>query len=175
MEYRFIHHWQYEPGADEHQVLEDAIVLAGQEHHTSYLAELAAFIARHTGARYILVGLLAEQNQVVNTCVFLKDGKPLPNFNYSLNGTPCDAVMTQRFCYYPFNITHHFPEDKELQDLSIDSYLGSILLSEDNEPVGLVALMDEKPIKNPAFAEHLILVLSQSIEEELTKLKKTQL
>ncbi|NEM97679.1 hypothetical protein [Pontibacter burrus] len=117
---------------------------------------------------------MANQKGEVDTCVFLKDNQPLDNYTYSLVGTPCDAVFIQRFCYYPINVASTFPEDKELVDLNKESYLGSILLAENSEPVGLIALMDEKPLQNPAFAEHLILVLSPAIEEELCRLKNAE-
>lgn len=102
---------------------------------------------------------------------------PLPNFTYQLKGTPCDAVLTQRFCYYPSQVTESFPTDKELQDFNIESYLGSVLLSDQSELLGLIAIMDEKTIENAAFAEHLILILSPAIEEELAayKSKLTQI
>lgn len=174
MEYRFIHYWQYEPTVVERQLLEEAISLSPQERTGNFLTEAATFIARHTKARYVIIGTLANQNTQVNTCIFLKDGQPLGNFSYSLSGTPCDAVFIQRFCYYPVNVADAFPEDKELEELNIESYLGSILLAENSEPVGLIALMDEKPLQNPAFSEHLILVLSPTIEEELCRIKQAE-
>lgn len=59
-----------------------------------------------------------------------------------------------------------------MKDLEIESYLGSTFLSENNELLGLIALMDTKPLENAAFAEHLILVLSPVIEEELCRIKE---
>lgn len=170
MEYRFIHHWQYEPGEEENQVLESAVALSEKTRNVNFLAYIAAFIYEHTGVSYVSIGVLSDDNKHVHTCAFLKNKESLENITYALQGTPCGDVLTQRFCYFPLNVVQNFPDDKELHDLQIDSYLGSLLFSEANEPLGLIALMDTKPIENAAFAEHLIMVLSPAIEEELCRI-----
>ncbi len=75
--------------------------------------------------------------------------------------------VSQSFCYHPYDVAAAYPDDKELKDLQIESYLGSILLSEANKPIGLTALMDVKQIQNAALAEHLIMIFSPAIEEEI--------
>ncbi|OKL38699.1 hypothetical protein [Pontibacter flavimaris] len=171
MEYRKIQYWQYEPGEKEERVLEAALALTLQGRHNAYLSEIASFISEHTGAKYILIGQLSEDREHIHTLVFMEDKKLLDNYTYPLKGTPCEVALAHRFCYHPFDVAPSFPEDKELQDLQIESYLGSILLSEENEPIGLAALMDVKQIENAAFAEHLITVLSPAIEEEILLLR----
>ena len=174
MEYRFVHYWQHDLSKEEHSILEAAISLAAGERDDSFLHKVAAFVSEHTKATYVLIGLLSDDRRRVYTHAFVKHNEILENIIYPLQGSPCDAVLTQRFCYFPTDVREHFPEDEELQELNISSYLGSILVASDSEPVGLIALMDEKPLANPAFSEHLILVLSLAIEEELTRLKALQ-
>ncbi|WP_161888017.1 hypothetical protein [Pontibacter russatus] len=169
MEYRFIHYWQYEPGEEENQVLEEAISLSMKARDENFLRELASFISEHTSVRHVIIGRLSDDYQHIRTCVFLKEKEVLKNITYPLQGTPCESLLTQRFCYFPLDVAQNFPEDKEIKSLGVESYLGSLLLSEDNEPIGMVALMDVKPIEKAAFAEHLILVLSPAIEQELVR------
>jgi hypothetical protein len=171
MEYRFVHYWQYDPGKEEEKILESAISLSTKERTDNYLYEVAEFISEHLNTRYVVIGYLLEDLKHLTTLAFINDKKHLENFTYPLKGTPCDVVVTQRFCYHPYNVSISFPEDKDLKELQIESYLGSILLASDNEPLGVVALMDVKKIENAAFAEHLILVLSPSIEEEIKRIK----
>jgi len=172
MEYRSIHYWQYEPEVHEASVLEEAIAFTDKAKTETFITDVADFIAEHTGAKFVLIGILSDDLRSAETYAFLKDRVVLPNVTYSLQDTPCDQVVTQRFCYYPLNVTQIFPDDDVLKIQNIETYLGSILLSHNNEPLGLIALMDEKPLANVAFAEHLILVLSPALEEELAKLKQ---
>ncbi|AKD04022.1 hypothetical protein POKO110462_12910 [Pontibacter korlensis] len=167
MEYRHIQYWQYEPGVEEERILEAALVLSQKPRHDTYLVELANFIAEHVGVKYVMIGQLSADRQHVHTLVYLAGRELLQNYTYSIKGSPCENTLTHKFCYYPYDVAPAFPGDKDLQDLQIESYLGSMLLSEDNEPMGLVVLMDEKKITNAAFAEHLIMVLSPAIEKEI--------
>jgi hypothetical protein len=170
VQYKLIHHLQYEQNEEERKVLELAIDLANEGYQPDYLARVAHFLAEHTGACYILIGLLQEDKQHIQSCVFLKNKAALPDIVYALKGTPCEAVTSQGFCYYPFNVTRLFPGDADLQLLQIESYLGTMLFSGQEDPIGLIAIMDTRPIENAAFLEHLILVLSLSIEQALEKL-----
>lgn len=174
MEYRSIRYWQYEPGEEEKNILESAIALSIKERSDNFLYEVAEFISIHTKTDFVLIGQLSDDSEYVNTLAMLGSGKPLENFSYSLKGTPCDVVITQRFCYHPHSVALAFPEDKELKEMQIESYLGSILLSSENEPLGVITLMDKVKIDDPAFAEHLILVLSPAIEDEIKKMKSKQ-
>ncbi|MDO6388732.1 hypothetical protein Q4E40_01250 [Pontibacter sp. BT731] len=167
MEYRFVHHWNYVLREDEHRIMESAISLTSQPRNESFLRQAAEFIATHAQVQYVLIGSLSEDGKDVLTKVFLKNGEVQPNISYPLQSGPCDAVLTQRFCYYPNNVQRHFPQDIELQEMNIESYLGSIFLTEGGDPVGLIALMSDQQLENAAFAEHLVLVLSPAIEEEL--------
>jgi hypothetical protein len=169
MQYKFIHHWQYEQTEEERNILEQAVELANEEKNDDYLFRVATFLAQHTGTTYVLIGLLQEDKQHIESCIFLRNKKVLPNIVYGLQGTPCEAVVNQGFCFYPFKVAQEFPRDKDLQVLNIESYLGTMLFSGAEEPIGLVALMDTQPMKNAAFMEHLILVLSLAIEETLEK------
>lgn len=170
MQYKFIHHWQYEQNEQERQVLEQALDLANAEKTPDYLAQVAGFLAAHTGATYVAIGLLQKDRQHIQTLVFLKDGQALPNSVYALQGTPCEAVSIQGFCFYPFQVQDLFPQDQWLADMQVESYLGTMLFSQEDEPIGIVSIMDTKALAHPAFTEHLILVLGLSLEEELSKI-----
>lgn len=171
MKYCNVHYWNYIPGVDEEEILDAALSLTKKARHDSTLTEIATFIYNTTKAKYVIIGSLSEQHTHVQTVVFMEEGKLSGNFTYSLLGTPCQEVFTQKFCYYPIGVMDSFPEDEELKTLGIQSYLGSLLLSDNEEQIGLTVLMDTKQISNPAFAEHLIMVLGPAIEEELKSIK----
>lgn len=169
MEYRLLHHWNYALVESEHRILENAIALTEQKRDNTFLRQVGAFIAQHTQAQYVFIGSLSQDGLYVETRAFVLNGKEQANIRYPLQHSPCDNVITQRFCYYPNNVQRLFPLDLELQELNIESYLGSIFLDENNEAVGLIALMSDTELPNAAFAEHLVLVLSPSIEEEILR------
>ncbi|MFT2008629.1 hypothetical protein ACMA1I_08135 [Pontibacter sp. 13R65] len=171
MEYSRVHYWHYLPEQEEEEILESALSLSKKARHDSLLNEIALFIYQHTGAQYVLIGRLSDTLTHMHSLVFIENGLVLENFTYPVYGTPCYEAVSQKFCYYPCGVTEIFPEDEELKTLQIESYLGTLILSEDQEQIGLTVLMDQKQIANPAFAEHLVTVLSPAIEEEIKTLR----
>jgi hypothetical protein len=118
-----------------------------------------------------LIGQLSDDLRHIHTLMFMCDGEVLDNFSYALKGTPCEQALVNRFCYHPYDITEAYPDDEELTELNVESYLGNILLSEDQEPMGLVVLMDVKQLNDVAFSDRLIKILTPAIEEEVALLK----
>ncbi|MEJ8801802.1 hypothetical protein [Pontibacter sp. H249] len=169
MKYRHIHYLDFEPGIEENVVLDAAIKLAEKGGEPNFFLKAASFLCKHTQADYVAIGLLSKDKLHVSTCIMLYNRIVQDNFTYSLKGTPCADVVTQKFCYYPFGAKEYFPDDKLLRKMNIESYLGTLLLSPESEAIGIVELLSIKQIENPALAEHLILVLSPVLETELLK------
>lgn len=169
MNYRHIHYLNFEPGVEENVILDAAVKLAEEGKQPKFFLKVAAFLCKHTKAEFVGIGLLDEDNAHVTTCILLHEEMVMENITYTLKGTPCDEVFMQKFCYYPYRVKDHFPDDKLLQRMNIQSYLGTLLLSPAGKAIGVVELFSTKQIEHPAFAEHLILILSPAIEEELLR------
>ncbi|GAB4234809.1 MAG: hypothetical protein Kow0049_18970 [Stanieria sp.] len=71
------------------------------------------------------------------------------NFEYDLQGTPCETVINGKACqYYPERIQSLFPEERELVTLSAQSYAGIPLFNSKNELLGHLAVLDDRPMDN---------------------------
>jgi hypothetical protein len=171
MENPHIQHLNYETGTEKIKVLQEALNLSKKIRHEAFLEEIALFIFQQTGSKYVLIGQLSDDFKHIHTLIFMRDGEVLDNLNYALKGTPCEQALVNHFYYHPYDITEVYPDDEELTELNIESYLGNILLSEDQEPIGLIVLMDVKQINDVAFSDRLIKILTPAIEEEVTLLK----
>lgn len=135
-----------------------------------YFGDLALFIADKINVSFVLIGyLLPENNHKIRTVVLVAKGAIVDNMTYSLYGTPCENVVGRNCCYFPSNVKKLFPDDKELQDLNIESYIGSPLFGESKQPLGLIVLMNETIIKNAASVEKALQVISTRTERALQK------
>jgi diguanylate cyclase (GGDEF)-like protein/PAS domain S-box-containing protein len=105
-------------------------------------------LASSLGTRYAMIASLHPVNKKTVTTLAVWDGKDFAdNFSYSLEGTPCNDVITQTTaCSYPNNIQQLFPNDAILADLNIQGYLGVPLRNNLNEAIGILALLDDKPL-----------------------------
>lgn len=135
---------------------------------SNYFEDVAIFLSEKIRCSYVLIGhLLPEDRNKIRTVVLVAKGKVVDNMTYSLFGTPCENVVGRNCCYFPTGVKGLFPEDKELQDLNIESYIGSPLFSEAKEPLGLIVLMNETIIKNAASIEKALEALAPRTEKEM--------
>lgn len=78
-------------------------------------------------------------------------------FSYSLIGTPCATVFNddETVEFWPHNIQQLFPDDLMLVDMEADSYIGVALKDRTGKTIGLLSMLDDKPMPNyqttPAF------------------------
>jgi hypothetical protein len=54
--------------------------------------------------------------------------------------------------------------------MNIESYMGTSLIDEDCNKIGLIELFDEVPIKNPGFIEYILTLVSPVLEQQLIAL-----
>ncbi|QDU70841.1 PAS domain-containing protein [Mucisphaera calidilacus] len=76
-----------------------------------------------------------------------QDGEVKP-FTYALDGTPCDLVYREAFCMHESEVTELYPRDRILIDMGAESYAGLRIHDSHGRPVGLMMLIDDKPLKN---------------------------
>ena len=92
---------------------------------------------------------------------------PLEQVEYDLAGTPCEHVLTEGFCHYPADVQATFPQDDLLRHLSIESYMALMLPSPSDEPIGWLAVLASKPLKDPVWAESLLRMAAGRAGSEL--------
>lgn len=89
---------------------------------------------------------------------------------YKLKGTPCEKVKQTKGPFYcEKNLTKHFPKDFLAHQWGVESYLGLPIVSKTNETLGLLAIMDDKPIKETKQIEYLSIMqyFSNHIAKEI--------
>ncbi len=136
-----------------------------------FLKSTAIFLAKQFDVDYVLIDKYSIKNPTVTeTVVMYFKEKFLPNFTYKLKNTPCEKVINNKICCYSTNVSELFPEDESLIQMNIDSYIGIPLLNSKKEPIGLIALMDDKPIKDAKTIETVLGIIAVKVEKALEKM-----
>ena len=66
---------------------------------------------------------------------------------YCIDGTPCEHVIDKNSLHYvPDHAVDLYPEDQEMADLGVVSYIGMPLLDAGKNILGHIAIMDTKPL-----------------------------
>lgn len=122
-----------------------------------YFANLVKHLAQALGVRWAMVGSFVGQPPAsVRMLAFWAGDGFTDCFDYELKGTPCVELVTSQMCLYPRDVQRHFPDDKPLQEFGVESCIGFPLLDRSRRPLGLLMVMDDKPMPDD-FANRTLL------------------
>ena len=145
---------------------EDVAGLSGEK----YFEAMVAFLCRSFGCSYAIIGkLLSDSTGEVRTLAVHANGKHLDNFNYLLENTPCENVIQNRACVYPQDVQQLFPNDQMLVEMGVESYAGVPLHDTAGQCVGVVVLLDDKPLKGIENVGSLLQITSTHVSAELQR------
>lgn len=130
---------------------------------------LAQFLGEQLDMDYALIDRFGEDPGMAETVALYAKGAIKPNLCYALKGTPCENVMGRRLCVYPHGIQQLFPEDALLPVMGAESYVGIPLWDSTGLPIGLIAVMDSKPIPDDAPVTHLLQLVATRAAAELER------
>ncbi len=132
-------------------------------------------LAQVFDSRYSFIGLYSpgDKSKITTYAVWAGD-RFVDNFEYDLKGTPCDDVLNFKVELIAEDAVRKYPDDKILADMNIESYYGAPLVSPSGEKMGLISVMDIKPMiinKGTApilkiFANRIALELQRNQEEK---------
>lgn len=126
-------------------------------------------LAQAYGARYAFIGMLLDSGQDVRTlAVWANDGLA-PNFDYSLEGTPCKDILDLRKELIPRDAARLYPEDTMLVQMGVDSYFGTPLVSSSGRLRGIITVMDTKPMVLTRWTAPLLGVFAARVVAELER------
>ncbi len=130
---------------------EEAIRLAAAETGDQFFRALVAGIARVLGVRHACVASvdLAAPTPRARTVAYYAEGRVVDDVEYDLAGTPCATILDRGdACVYPRGVAAHFPDDRMLADLRIESYAGIPLRDAAGRTLGLLAVLDAEPLEH---------------------------
>jgi len=135
-----------------------------------FFRSLVRYLAESLGVEYALIGEWCAKNPgKVRTVSVCRRSGFMENFEYPLKGTPCENVIRREVCCYPENVRRHFPKDRLLSDLEIESYAGTPLFDSANRILGILVVFDGKPSPNPGFTTSILRIFAVRAAAELER------
>ncbi|MFW5443513.1 MAG: EAL domain-containing protein [Methylococcaceae bacterium] len=127
-------------------------------------------VATAYNVRYAFIGNIDKYNsERITTLAVWADDQIADNFSYSLVDTPCHQVTELGLCFYPDNVQKLFPKDQLLVDMGAISYLGVPLRNVDGKSLGVLALLDDKPMNDDVHILDLLGSLAVRVAIELER------
>jgi len=139
-------------------------------------------LAQFYDCQYAFVGLLTDnKEEVITQAVWSPEGY-VENFTYKLKGTPCAEIINLEKELIPTNASTLYADDELLVSMQIDSYFGAPILTKEDGVIGLVSVMDTRPMELNewtapvlgVFASRLAIEIQRKLaEQDLLALNET--
>lgn len=151
-----------------------AEVLSGGvgEHHLRLLAEA---LAKALKASLVMIGQVAgPTGETVETVALVRDGKIVENIRYTLQGTPCEKVLSTGMCVFKSRVCSQFPLDFGLKAMGAESYVGMPLVDSLGRVPGLLAVVFSKPLRDDRRVTTLLRIFGARAALELERIVMDQ-
>lgn len=138
----------------------------------NFMRSCVRYLAQVLQVRYALIAQLVDEfDTSVRTLAFWTGETWSENFEYELADTPCANILNGKACHYPQDIQALFPKDRDLVQLNASSYFGSPLLDCDGKIVGLLAVLDTKPMPPDPDIEMILKIFAARAGAELGRIQ----
>ena len=134
-----------------------------------FFYECVRNLATVYGARYAFIGLLQESRADVTTLAVWAGEGFAANFAYNLEGTPCKDILDQSKEFIPSRAAELYAEDEMLVQMGVEAYFGAPLIDANGTTIGLVSVMDTKPMELSDWTAPVLGMFATRIAVELEK------
>ncbi len=125
------------------------------------------------GCKFAFVGELRPCGTKIRTLAVWAGDTFAQNFEYDLEGTPCQDVLNHKKELIPRDAAKLYPEDQLLIDMQVDSYFGAPLLRKNHSVMGIVSVMNTVPLQPDEWSEPVLSAYSVRLAVELES-KRTE-
>ncbi len=136
---------------------------------TGFFAALVRTLATALRVRYAFVTECSGAGENVRMLAFWKGDELGDNLEYSLAGSPCQAVIQGNVRFYPDRLTERFPEDTGLVEWRAESFLGIPLVGHDGRVLGHLAILDDHPMSEASIEISILRIFADRAAAELER------
>lgn len=163
----------------ERRLMEDALIFVAQRGWLvgaeNFFYALAQFLGERLDIDCVVIDRLDENPEMAETLALYAKGAIVPNMRYALKGTPCENVIGRQLCVYPQGVQQLFPEDTLLVEMGAESYIGIPLWDSFGQPIGLIALIDSKPLPDDTTVHQLLQLVATRAAAELERTRSDRI
>lgn len=155
---------------EQSEMLRAIVTSTAAETGEGFFSTLASHLSSALGVQYAIVGeVLHSPLKKIRTVVVSAGGVLIDNFEYSLANTPCETTLGQTFTCFERDVRDSFPACERLAQLSVEGYCGVPLRATGGAVIGLLVVMDTKPLQNTERLRSLMAVFASRAGAELQR------
>lgn len=148
------------------------LIIGGTSRSTGveFFEALVKYVSESLGFRHVFIARMdGGSKETARIVAYWADGEPATESQYDIVGTPCEAVYggTMQFC--PDKVQELYPHDVALAKLEARSYLGFPLISSGGNILGVLAVLDDKPMDDRPDIREIIALFADRTAVELER------
>lgn len=134
----------------------------------SFFDALVVRLTRLLGVRYAFVGELVDSDNI-RMLAYAEHSQLRTPQDYSLAGTPCETVIGGELREYVGKVWKRFPEDRALEEMHVECYMGAPIFSGQGEPRGIVAVLHDDVIADRLNTAAMLRVVAAHCSSEIER------
>ncbi len=133
-----------------------------------YILSVTKALAKTLKVDFVFIGKLYKgEKDIIKTLSFWDKKKYKEPFQYDLAGSPSENVVNQSQKLIPRNVTKLYPKDTSLVKLGVKSYFGTPIYYSNGEALGLLVIMDSKPMVENSASAYILNIFASRIGAEI--------
>jgi len=136
-----------------------------------YFGVLTELLVKSFGVSVAFIATIDEDLQKSNIIHCWHKQQFLECKSYELATSPSLNVLRGYTAYYPNNLREMFPEDKLIQHLGMESYMGTPVFDVKGEVCGLLVMMDDKPMEEIPNSRNMLSIFASRVGAELERMQ----
>jgi PAS domain S-box-containing protein len=133
-----------------------------------FFASLATHLTSTLHMQYAVIGEILDGTPArIRTLAVSSGGHLLDNFEYDLAQAPCGTGLTESFWCFTQGVQTLFPNFPPLAAMGVESHSGVSIRNKQGKVVGLIVMMDTKPIASQDRLQTLLKVFAPRAAAEL--------
>jgi PAS domain S-box-containing protein len=135
---------------------------------SDFFPSLVKHMAAALRMRYAFI-TACDESKRAKALAYWKGDSFGENFEFNVEGTPCQKVVQGEICHYRDELVKLFPLDTPLAELGARSYLGVPMLDQNGRVIGHIAIIDDKPMERDDRAIDLLKIFAARAAAELKR------
>jgi PAS domain S-box-containing protein len=141
-----------------------------------FLKELTKLLCRTFDTRYAFIGKIqGNDRHKLDIIQIWEENDESESFQINIKGSCTENVLKGYTSYYPYKMGEMFPSDKMVQEKKIVSLLGTPIFSTSGNAVGILAVMDDKPMNEIPNARYILSIFASRAAAEIQRVKSREI
>ncbi len=153
-----------------HNVLSELAESTSKFSGNRFFEETTSFLSKKLGMDHCYIAEVDSKGSHAIIKSYSKHGKKQPTYSYELADSPClESLKSNTPLFIYQNVAQRFANTGEINRDKISSYIGVPICDLEQNKIGLLVLMDSKPLMTGSALGSLFTVLADRIGAEMSR------